>query len=81
MVQTEPVVVRFERSGRGGKSVTVLEGLRENPKRRDELLVLLKKKLGAGGTSRGGTLEIQGDQRGRLGILLTEWGYRVTRGN
>jgi translation initiation factor 1 len=81
MVQIEPVVVRFERTGRSGKSVTIVSGVRLHPDGKTALLAALKKRLGAGGAVKEGALEIQGDQRERLSLLLPTLGYRVTRGN
>jgi translation initiation factor 1 len=53
--------VRLDRKGRGGKSVTVIEGLRLSDEDSEKLLQQLKAKLGTGGTVKNGTLEIQGD--------------------
>ena len=76
-----PLVVRFEKSGRGGKVVTIVAGLQMHPEGKTDLLSRLKKKLGVGGAVKDGELELQGDQRDRLPPLLTLLGYRVTRGN
>ncbi len=76
-----PLVVRFEKSGRGGKVVTIVAGLKMHPEGKTDLLSHLKKKLGVGGAVKDGLLELQGDQRDRLPPLLTTLGYRVTRGN
>jgi translation initiation factor 1 len=46
----QKVTVRLDRKGRGGKSVTVIEGLRIPQKEREALLKQLKAKLGTGGT-------------------------------
>jgi translation initiation factor 1 len=46
----QKVTVRLDRKGRGGKSVTVIEGLRMAQKEREALLKQLKSKLGTGGT-------------------------------
>ena len=81
MVQREPLLVRFERAGRGGKSVTIVTGLRLPPDGQTALLASLKKRLGTGGAQKSGVLEIQGDQRDRLTNLLASFGYNVKRGN
>jgi translation initiation factor 1 len=78
--QTEPLVVRIERSGRGGKTVTLVEGLRMHPAGKEEILLQLKRACGTGGTLKEGRLEIQGDQRSRLKIELEKRGYRVKMG-
>jgi len=54
-------IVRLDRKGRGGKSVTVIEGLQLSGEDSEKLLKLLKAKLGTGGTVKNATLEIQGD--------------------
>jgi len=69
-------VVRYERSGRGGKEVTVIEqlGLKEA-----ELLVWLKQlkaALGCGGSVEADTIMLQGDHRTRLPAILKDRGVR-----
>lgn len=54
-------IVRLDRKARGGKSVTVIEGLQLSVEDSEKLLKELKAKLGAGGTVKNGALEIQGD--------------------
>ena len=69
-------VVRLERSGRGGKEVTVVEHLEIPPKDREVWLKALKSGLGCGGVVEGDALVLQGDQRKRLPALLTARGVR-----
>jgi translation initiation factor 1 len=59
-------VIRMERSGRGGKEVTIIELLALGPAEREKLLKALKSALGCGGTIEGDALVLQGDQRNRL---------------
>lgn len=71
------VRIRRETKGRGGKAVTVIEGL---PLPADQLKTLaseLKKRCGVGGSSRDGVIEIQGDARETLKAELEQRGYRV----
>jgi len=75
----EKVVVRLERKGRGGKSVTVVEGLQIPEKQQGILLKRLKSGLGTGGTLRDAALEIQGDHREALMTILEEMGYQPKR--
>lgn len=70
------VTVRLDRKGRGGKTVTVIEGLRIPQKELEPLLRKLKAGLGTGGTLKGVSLEIQGDHRVALITLLEKMGYR-----
>jgi translation initiation factor 1 len=67
-------VVRFERAGRGGKAVTVIEHLAVA--NRDEWLKTLKAALGCGGTVEDDRLVLQGDQRERLRTLLAAKGVK-----
>ena len=70
------VVVRYERKGRGGKEVTVVEQLNLPERALDEWLNALKHALGCGGWIERAALVFQGDQRVRLPPLLTARGVR-----
>jgi translation initiation factor 1 len=76
---SEQVDVRFERKGRRGKSVTLIEGLKIPAANREALLKQLKTRLGTGGTDREGILEIQGDHRDAIIPLLQDMGYKPKR--
>jgi len=69
-------VVRIERTGRGGKEVTVVEHLALGPSEREVWLKGLKSSLGCGGQVEGEALVLQGDQRKRLPALLTAKGVK-----
>ena len=69
-------VVRFERKGRGGKAVTVVERLDLGPRELEAWLGELKRALGCGGAVEGDALVLQGDLRGRVGALLEARGVR-----
>ena len=76
-IKTYPrAVVRLERSGRGGKEVTIVEHLAIPPKDRDVWVKALKAALGCGGQVEGDTLVLQGDHRMRLPAILTARGVR-----
>ena len=70
-------VLRLEKAGRGGKAVTVIDGLPRNAKFLDELARDLKRGLGTGGAVREGAIEIQGDRRAALRTKLQAQGWRV----
>jgi translation initiation factor 1 len=72
-----PVRIRLETGGRKGKAVTVVSGLGHDPQTMERIARALKQHCGAGGTVKDGTIEIQGDQRERVGAYLTESGYAV----
>jgi translation initiation factor 1 len=75
----QKATVRLDRKGRGGKSVTVIEGLQIPQKEREALLKQLKAKLGTGGTVKDTCLEIQGDHRDGLMAALEKLGYPTKR--
>jgi len=71
------VRLRRERKGRGGKAVTLVDGVplpAPEPKR---LAKRLKQRCGVGGAVKEGRIEIQGDQREVLKSLLEAEGFTV----
>ena len=71
------VRIQRESKGRGGKSVSVITGLTLPA---DELKVLGKKlnaQLGTGGAIKDGNIEIQGDHREKLLLLLEQAGFKA----
>ncbi len=73
------VIIRLDRKGRGGKSVTIIEGLRMPQKKMEELLRQVKTRLGAGGTIKDTCFEIQGDHCDTLMAVFEKMGYRPKR--
>lgn len=69
--------LRLEKSGRGGKNVTVIDGLPRNREFLRELATELKRACGTGGTAGEGCVEIQGDRREALRPLLVVRGFTV----
>lgn len=69
-------VVRMERSGRGGKEVTVIEHLGLPPLEREKWVKALKASMGCGGLVEGDTIVLQGDHRKRLPAILTARGVK-----
>ncbi|MEE4203746.1 MAG: translation initiation factor Sui1 [Halieaceae bacterium] len=55
--------IRRETKGRGGKAVTVIDGLPLAPDALKQLAKQLKQRCGVGGAVKDGRIEIQGDQR------------------
>ncbi len=74
-------VLRIEKTGRAGKVVTVIDQLPKSEKFLKEWAKKLKTRCGAGGTylikGNGGQIEIQGDQREVIRILLQKEGLKV----
>lgn len=72
------VHLRIEKSGRSGKTVTILEGpgiVSLAPEKRADLLKALKQKFACGGAEVGNSLELQGDDRDRVRLFLQMLGY------
>lgn len=66
-----------DRKGRGGKTVTLISGLKHDPATLDTLLKQLKQQCGSGGTRKGDELEIQGDHREKIAQVLGKLGYKT----
>ncbi len=69
--------LRLEKKGRGGKTVTVVYSLPDNPPYFKSLLKELKNQCGTGGTQKEDSLEIQGDYLARVRELLVKKGFLV----
>ena len=73
--------LRIEKAGRGGKSVTVLYDFSPAAKPHlDGLLAELRRRLAIGGSRDGERIELQGDQRARLGPEMTALGFKLKGG-
>lgn len=73
------VIVRLDRKGRGGKTVTVVEGLQLSDGEGEALLKQFKTKFGTGGAVKSGALELQGDHCDGIMAELAKRGYRPKR--
>jgi translation initiation factor 1 len=73
------IYVRLDRKGRGGKSVTLIEGLPLPEKNGESFLKKLKTRLGTGGAMKNDVLEIQGDHCNAVLALLQDMGYKPKR--
>ena len=73
-------ILRIEKQGRGGKTVTVIDQLPKNEIFLKNLTTLLKKKCGTGGTylmdGKEGVIEIQGEKRDLIRVLLEKEGIK-----
>lgn len=70
-------VLRLEKKGRGGKTVTVVAGLPRNVAFLAGLAAELKRACGTGGTATDEAVELQGDHRERLRPFLSAKGWQV----
>ena len=75
--QQQNLRVQATRSGRKGKTVTVITGFQHKPETLTKLLKQLKAQCGSGGTVKNDTLEIQGNHKEKLVTLLSQLGYKV----
>ena len=69
--------LRMEKAGRGGKMVTIVDGLPDNETFLKELSQDLKRACGVGGTVLDGAVQLQGDVRDRLRPVLAAKGFTV----
>lgn len=69
--------IQATRSGRKGKTVTVVTGFQHQPETLNKLLKKLKSQCGSGGTIKDDTLELQGDHKQKLLETLTQMGYKA----
>jgi len=76
----EKQLARLRLEKRCGKPVTVVAGLVLTEAGLKDLLRQLKARCGAGGTVKGGELEIQGDQREEVIEFLAARGFRCKGG-
>ncbi len=69
--------VLIEKKGRGGKTATIVEGFEISDDEIDEIARTLRKRLGTGGSARGGEILIQGDRKADVMRLLKEMGFKL----
>jgi translation initiation factor 1 len=68
-----------DRKKRGGKTVTVIDGVVGSEAELNTLAQQLKKLCGSGGSVKDGNIEIQGDHCEKVMAKLSSLGYRVKR--
>ena len=64
-------------SRRYGKVVTVIDGIDENDIDLNDLAKQLKNKCAAGGTSKDGRIELQGDHKKKVKAVLEDMGFKT----
>jgi translation initiation factor 1 len=71
------VDIRRETGGRGGKTVTVVDGfVGIGLPEKEQLTKKMRAACGCGGTVKDGAIEIQGDQRETIAKILVDAGFR-----
>jgi translation initiation factor 1 len=71
------ITLRRERKGHGGKTVTVVAGLRLDARRLDSLARAIRRALGVGATVADDAIVVQGDLVARVQTFLTAHGARL----
>ena len=71
------VRIRKETKGRKGKGMSIIDGLEMNELELKALCKELKKQCGCGGAVKATSIEIQGDVRDKLKLILEAKGKRV----
>ncbi|MBD8081698.1 translation initiation factor [Chryseobacterium caseinilyticum] len=77
--QKEPLVCKFEKKGRNGKPVTIVEGWEGSDEDLKKISKKIKTTLGIGGSEKDGTIIIQGDNRDKIMDILKEMGFKTKR--
>jgi translation initiation factor 1 len=75
--QQQTAYLHRESSGRSGKAVTLVKNLVLSADDMKALAKKLKEACGTGGTIKEGVIEMQGEQRERIGEVLRKLGYKV----
>ncbi|MDO4763796.1 MAG: translation initiation factor [Flavobacteriaceae bacterium] len=77
--QKNPLVCKYEKKGRNGKPVTLIEGFEGSESDLKEISKKIKTSLGIGGSEKDGVIIIQGDNRDKVMKILQEMGYKTKR--
>lgn len=75
----QKLFVRKEKKGRGGKTVTVVEGYQGNPMVLEKLCKMVKQQCGVGGSVQNKTFIIQGDKADQVVKILIKEGYNAKK--
>ena len=75
--QHGPLRVINDRKGRKGKTATIIEGFTLDDGGVADVAARLKKRLGTGGSARGGEILIQGDCAAKAAEALRSMGFKV----
>jgi len=78
-MQDDPIVCKYEKKGRNGKPVTILENYNGSDEDLKSLAKEIKSKLGVGGSVKDDTIVIQGNYRDKIMDILKEKGFSVKR--
>ena len=74
-----PLICKFEKKGRNGKPVTLIEGFEGTEEELKQISKKIKTTLGIGGSEKDGIIVIQGDNRDKIMKILQDMGYKTKR--
>lgn len=77
--QKDPLICKYEKKGRNGKPVTLIEGFEGSDEELKNISKKIKTTLGIGGSEKDGVIIIQGDNRDKIMQILKEMGYKTKR--
>ncbi len=77
--QKNPLICKFEKKGRNGKPVTLIEGFEGTEEAMKQISKKIKTTLGIGGSEKDGIIVIQGDNRDKIMKILQDMGYKTKR--
>jgi translation initiation factor 1 len=77
--QKNPLICKFEKKGRNGKPVTLIEGFEGTEEDLKQISKKIKTTLGIGGSEKDGIIVIQGDNRDKIMKILQDMGYKTKR--
>ena len=77
--QKNPLICKFEKKGRNGKPVTLIEGFEGKEEELKQISKKIKTTLGIGGSEKDGIIVIQGDNRDKIMKILQDMGYKTKR--
>lgn len=77
--QSQPLICKFEKKGRNGKPVTLIEGFEGTEEELKKISKKIKTTLAIGGSEKDGVIIIQGDNRDRIMKILHDLGYKTKR--
>lgn len=77
--QKNPLICKFEKKGRNGKPVTLIEGFEGTEEELKQISKKIKTTLGIGGSENDGIIVIQGDNRDKIMKILQDMGYKTKR--
>ncbi len=77
--QKEALICKFEKKGRNGKPVTLIEGFEGTDEDLKNLSKKIKTTLGIGGSEKDGIIIIQSDNRDKIMKILQDLGYKTKR--